>query len=134
MDMQIAGYTHSRIIPFFFIGILSSLVDIGLMTCCITYLGVWYLYAAACSYCCGIVVSYTANRYITFQDATRTNAIQFATFAAISVSCLIVNLGIVWLVVTYLALTPIMAKIFATSCAFLWNYHGQSRFTFRTAG
>ena len=134
MDMQIAGYTHSRIIPFFFIGILSSLVDIGLMTYYITFLGIWYLYAAACSYCCGIVVSYTANRYITFHDTTRTNATQFVTFAAISVSCLIVNLGVVWLAVTYLALTPIMAKIFATSCAFLWNYHGQSRFTFRTAG
>jgi putative flippase GtrA len=130
-DMQIAGHAHSRIVPFFFVGVLSSLVDIGLMYCCITFLGIWYLYAAAFSYCCGIVVNYTANRYITFHDTRQRTAIQFATFVAISISCLIVNLGFVWLAVTFLALTPLMAKILATCCAFLWNYHGQSRFTFR---
>ena len=132
--MWIAGHSHSRIVPFFCVGVLSSLVDIGLMYCCTTYLGIWYMYAAAFSYCCGIVVSYFANRYITFHDTSRRTASQFATFATISLSCLIVNLGIVWLAVTFLSFTPIMAKIIATCCAFLWNYHGQNRFTFRDAG
>ncbi len=134
MDRQIAGHFKSRIVPFFCVGVFSSLVDIGLMYCCTTWLGVWYLYAATFSYCCGIVVSYTANRYITFHDMSRKTTTQFATFAAISVSCLIVNLGIVWLSVTFFSLTPIIAKIFATCCAFLWNYHGQSKFTFGTPG
>jgi len=131
MDIDIAGHCHSRIIPFFFVGVFSSLVDIGIMYLMTTYLGVWYLYAAAFSYCCGIVVSYVANKYLTFHNKNRKTATQFATFATISVSCLIVNLGIVWLAVTFFSVTPIIAKIFATFCAFLWNYHGQSRFTFR---
>jgi len=134
VNNRIAGYCHSRIVPFFFIGILSSLVDIGLMYAAMTYLDIWYLYAAAFSYCCGIVVSYAANRYLTFHDTSKQTATQFATFATISISCLIVNLGIVWLAVTFLAFPPLPAKILATGCAFFWNYHGQSRFTFRNAG
>ena len=31
MEMRIAGLSHSRIVPFFCVGVLSSLVDIGLM-------------------------------------------------------------------------------------------------------
>jgi putative flippase GtrA len=131
MNTEIAGHVSSRIVPFFFVGILSSLVDIGLMYYFNTYLGIWYLYSATFSYCCGIVVSYVANKSVTFQDSGRKTATQFATFAAISLSCLIVNLGIVWLAVTFLSFSPLVAKIIATCCAFLWNYHGQSRFTFR---
>ena len=133
MDIRIAGHSHSRIVPFFFVGVLSSLVDIGLMYGCTTYFGIWYMYAAAFWSCCGIVVSYFANRYITFHETSRRTASQFATFAAISVSCLIVNLGIVWLGVTFFSLTPLLAKIIATCLAFLWSYHGQSKFTFRNA-
>ncbi len=132
MNTGIAGHVSSRIVPFFFVGILSSLVDIGLMYYFNTYLGIWYLYSATFSYCCGIVVSYIANKSFTFQDSGRKMATQFATFAAISLSCLVVNLGIVWLAVTFLSFSPLVAKIIATCCAFLWNYHGQSRFTFRS--
>ena len=132
MNTEIAGHVSSRIVPFFFVGILSSLVDIGLMYYFNTYLGIWYLYSATFSYCCGIVVSYIANTSFTFHDSGRKTTTQFATFAAISLSCLIVNLGIVWLAVTFLSFSPLVAKIIATCCAFLWNYHGQSRFTFRS--
>lgn len=135
MATAVAGNIHSRrIIPFFFVGALSSLVDIGLMYVFTTYAGIWYLCSAALSYCCGIVVNYLANKYITFHDPSPSTAAQFATFAAISVSCLVVNLGVVWLAVTFLSFTPLAAKIVATGCAFLWSYHGQSRFTFREKG
>lgn len=131
MNTEIVGHFRSRIVPFFFVGILSSIVDIGLMYYLTTYLGIWYMYSATFSYCCGIVVSYVANKYLTFHDTSRRTASQFATFAAISISCLVVNLRIVWLAVSLLSFFPLMAKILATCCAFFWNYHGQSRFTFR---
>lgn len=132
MMTQGAGNTpRSRMVPFFLVGALSSLVDIGLMYGCTTYLGIWYLYAAAFSYCCGIVVNYLANRYLTFHDTSPRTGVQFATFLAISISCLVVNMAIVWLVVTFFSITPFIAKIIATGISFLWSYHGQSRFTFR---
>ena len=133
MNTEIAGHRRSRIIPFFFVGALSSLVDIGLMYYITTYLGIWYLYSATLSYCCGIAVNYLVNKYFTFHDPSPRSAAQFATFTAISVSCLVVNLGVVWLAVNFLAFSPLVAKILATCFAFFWSYHGQSRFTFRDA-
>jgi len=132
MSIHLMTIANSRIVSFLFIGILSSLLDIGIMYYCITYFGIWYLFASAFSYICGIVFSYTANRCITFHDTSKKYLTQFATFVTIAISCLIVNLGIMWLVVTYLSLAPVPAKIIATCCAFIWSYYGQSRITFKT--
>lgn len=122
---------NETIVGFFLIGILSTLVDIALLVFFCSYLGIWYLAAAALSYCCGIVCSYVLNKYLNFHDHERHVIAQFTTFAAISVSCLLVNLCVIWLCVEMFALNYLTGKIIATFCAFFWNYHGQKRFTFR---
>jgi putative flippase GtrA len=123
---------NEKIVGFFLIGIISSLIDIGLLVFFCSYLGIWYLPAAAVSYCCGTVVSYLLNKYLNFHDHDRHILTQFTTFAAISVSCLLVNLCVIWLCVEVFSLNYITGKIIATFCAFFWNYHGQKRFTFHT--
>ncbi|MDD1702742.1 MAG: GtrA family protein [Methanoregula sp.] len=127
-------HVPDRFARFCFIGVISSLVDIGLMYLLTTYLGIWYILSATISYCCGIIVSYGLNKRITFGDTGRNYATQFATFAAISISCLIINLGIIWMAVDLFALNYMLGKIIATFCAVLWNYHGQSRITFKSSG
>jgi dolichol-phosphate mannosyltransferase len=120
-----------RIAGFFCIGIVSSAIDISLLYLFTTYLGMWYLISAACSYCCGTLVSYGLNRHFTFRDDNRNYFVQFSTFAVISVSCLIVNLALIWLFVEVFSFNYLTAKVIATVSAFFWNYHGQSRITFR---
>jgi putative flippase GtrA len=127
----IAAFGREHILWFLFAGIISSLVDIGLLYVFCEYLGVWYISAAAVSYCCGILVSYSMNKYLTFHDGRRNYLLQFSTFAAISFSCLMVNLSIIWLAVEFLSINYLPAKVLATACAFFWNYYGQSRITFR---
>ncbi|MGA2918442.1 GtrA family protein [Methanoregula sp.] len=122
---------RTTILWFFCAGAVSSLVDIGLLWVLVTSLGLWYLPAAAISYCCGILVNYGMNKYITFHDGTTDYVTQFTRFAAISVSCLFVNLCIIWIAVEMYALNYLPAKVIATACAFCWSYYGQSRFTFR---
>lgn len=121
---------NEKIVGFLLIGILSSLLDIGLLVFLCSYLGIWYLPAAALSYCCGIVCSYVLNRELNFHDHDRHVIAQFTTFAAISVSCLAVNLCVIWICVEVFALSYITGKLIATLCAVFWNYHGQKRFTF----
>ena len=121
-----------RIIEFFLFGIIFSLTDISLLLFFTEGLGIWYLYSAALSYCCGILVSYTLNKYLTFQDGSRNYIGQFTSFAAISFSCFLVNMCIIWLSVELFSLDYLTAKIIATLCSFFWNYYGQSRITFRT--
>jgi putative flippase GtrA len=122
---------NQKIVGFFLIGIVSSLVDIGLLVFFCSYLGIWYLSAATVSYCCGIVCSYVLNKYLNFHDRDRHILTQFTTFAAISVSCLFVTLFVIWVCVEVFALDYLTGKVIATLCAFFWNYYGQKRFTFR---
>jgi putative flippase GtrA len=130
----LAWIGNEKIVGFFLIGIISSLTDIGLLVFFCSYLGIWYLPAAAVSYCCGTVCSYILNKYLNFHDHDRHILAQFTTFAAISVSCLLVNLCVIWLCVEIFALNYLTGKIIATFCAFFWNYHGQKRFTFHEGG
>jgi putative flippase GtrA len=128
---QLRNWIHNeKIVGFFLIGIISSIIDIGLLYVLCAYGGVWYITAAAVSYCCGIVASYILNKYLTFHDTDRHYVTQFTTFTAISISCLLVNLCIVWLAVELFSLNYLTGKIIATLVSFVWNYHGQKRFTF----
>ncbi|HEX3002258.1 MAG TPA: GtrA family protein [Methanoregula sp.] len=87
--------------------------------------------AAVLSCSVGTLVSYTLNKLLTFHDHACDYLQQFATFAAISVSCLILNVGIIWLLVESVSANYLVAKVIATACAFFWNNLGQSRITFR---
>ncbi|MDD1687425.1 GtrA family protein [Methanoregula sp.] len=116
---------------FFVVGVISSLVDIGLLYYLCEFREIWYIPAAMVSYCTGIVVSYGLNKYLTFHDVSGATLLQFSTFAAISISCLMVNVCIIWLSVELVSLSYLAGKVIATICAFFWSYYGQSRITFR---
>ncbi|MCK9579851.1 MAG: GtrA family protein [Methanoregula sp.] len=125
-------YNH-RVRIFWFIGVgaIASVTDICLLWIFCEWFGIWYLLASAISYCIGILVSYCLNKVLTFHDYNRHYVRQFSTFTIISASCLLVNVCIIWLGVTFLALNYLVAKVIATFCAVFWNYYGQSRITFR---
>jgi putative flippase GtrA len=125
-----ARIRNEKIVGFFLIGIVSSLIDIGLLVLLCSYLGIWYLPAAAVSYCCGTVFSYFLNKFFNFHDPDRHYLVQFTTFATISVSCLLVNLCLIWVCVEVFSLNYLTGKVVATLCAFFWNYHGQKQYTF----
>jgi len=120
-----------KIVWFFLIGVLSSLTDLSLLYFFTSYLGIWYLASATVSYCCGIVISYTLNKHLTFHDNNHDYVLQFSTFAAVSISCLLLNLCIIWLMVELWSVNYLVAKIFGIFFGFLWNYYGQSTITFR---
>jgi putative flippase GtrA len=126
------AFGRERILWFVAIGAVASITDIGLLYIFCEWFGIFYLSAAVISYCCGTLVSYCLNKSLTFHDANRHYVRQFTTFAIISASCLMVNICIIWLLVTVFAWNYLLAKILATFCAVFWNYYGQSRITFGT--
>jgi dolichol-phosphate mannosyltransferase len=128
---MLAAFRQEKIGFFFVVGILATFVDIGLLYIFTEFLGMWYLYSAAMSYSCGMVVSYTLNKFLVFNDRRRKYMRQFAMFAAVSMSSLILNLYIIYLSVELFSLYYLTGKAIATVCAFFWNYFGQSRITFR---
>ncbi len=123
---------RERFICFLIIGILSTLVDAGFLFVLTEYYGIWYLWSATASYCCGILVSYTLNRYYTFYDRSRHYLAQFSLFTMISVSSLAINLIIIFIAVDFFAVHYLVGKGLAVGISFLLNYIGQSRITFHT--
>lgn len=121
---------RERFLWFIGIGALSSVIDIGLLYGFCEWFGIWYLSAAVLSYCCGILVNYCLNKVLTFHDHNHHYVQQFTAFAAVSVSCLMVNVCLIWLFVTLFSWNYLPAKVLATICAVFWNYYGQSRITF----
>jgi putative flippase GtrA len=128
-----ALFKSEKIVWFFLTGVLATLTDLGLVYFFTSYLGVWYLASASVSYCCGIIISYWLNKFLTFHDRNRNYIGQFLIFAAISTSCLVLNLGILWLMVEFFSVHYMIAKIFGISSGFLWNYYWQSKITFRNS-
>jgi putative flippase GtrA len=125
------AFGREHLLWFVFVGAIASILDIGILYYLCEYQGIWYIPAATFSYCSGIVISYCLNKYFTFHDRAKNYLRQFTTFAVISVSCLMVNICIIWLLVEMVSANYLAAKVVATACAFFWNYYGQSRITFR---
>ena len=121
---------REKIPGFVVIGIISTLLDIGLLYYLTEYLNVWYLLSAAISYSCGMVVNFLLNKFLNFKDTNHHYLYQFATFALISSTSLAITLGIIYAAVALFSANYLIAKILAIIVSFAWNYLGQSRITF----
>jgi putative flippase GtrA len=127
----LAVFRSEKLVWFFMTGVLSSLTDVSLLYLFTSVLGIWYITSAAASYCSGIIISYTLNKYLTFHDTSREYFAQFSVFAAISVVGLGLNLGVMWVMVEYLSVFYLIGKVCGIFIGFIWNYSGQSTITFR---
>jgi len=121
---------REKILGFFLIGVVSTLIDVGLLYFFTEYFGIWYIWSATVSYTCGMVASFLLNKYLNFRDTNRQYLRQFFFFALISMSSLALTLGILYLAVEIFSISYLLGKIIAILIAFLWNYFGQSKITF----
>lgn len=128
-----ALFRSEKVLWFLWIGVISSIADLCLLYIFTSYLGIWYLASVSASYCCGIIISYSLNKYLTFNDYDHNYFIQLSTFATVSISSLLLNLIIIWLIVELLPVHYLVAKICGIGFGFLLNYYGQSTITFRNS-
>ena len=121
----------TTLISFLQVGIIASLVDLGLLYVFTEHFGIWYLLSAAASYICGMIVSYTLNKRFTFHNVNKQYLRQFFLFALVSASGLVVNISVIFLAVTFFSIYYLYAKVIAIGITFFWNYSFQSRITFQ---
>jgi len=112
---DLAGYAAAASAAF--------LVDFGLFTVQLTLLGVPYLVAAAISFSVGTVLLYWGStRYVFRFRRLEDSRKEFWAFLFIGVAGLAVNLLVVYLLVEYLKLHPLIAKVAAGAITFLANF------------
>ncbi len=132
-----------RYLPrFLTVGMLSTLVDLGLFTLLHVRFGVPTLAANTISYSAGIITSYVLHRTWTYSNRPRRALrAQFSQFAAVSLSALLINNALVLLLAspfTLLLTQPsygaLLAKVCATGVGLCWNFIVNNFWTFAEAG
>jgi putative flippase GtrA len=134
-----ANTTFRPLGRFLTVGMLGTLLDIGLFTLLRVQFGVPTLTANTISYSAGIVNNYVLHRLWTFTDRPRKAVgAQFTQFAVVSLSALLLNNLLVALLApgfavlfTAPAYGDVLAKVCATGVGLCWNFLANNFWTFR---
>jgi putative flippase GtrA len=134
-----ADDTRQSIGRFAVVGMLGTVIDVGLFALLHTALGLPTLAANTISYSAGIVNNYLLHRHWTYAGRPRRAAgMQFLQFLAVSLSALLLNNLLVLLLArplgTFFAAAgrgDLLAKGCATGVGMVWNYLANTLWTFR---
>lgn len=121
------------------VGLIGTILDIGLYAVLHIVLGVPILLANSISYCAGLVNNYFFHRYWTFANRThKAFGLQLSEFTVVSLSGLIVNNLLVLLLGQPFALlfssdatTDLLSKVAAQGFSMCWNFLVNHLWTFR---
>ncbi len=91
-----------------------------------------YLYASVVAFIASVAVSFTLQKFWTFQDTfTHDMREQFTRYSAVVLANLALNTGLMYLFVEKAALWYILAQILTTSIVAVVGYIGYKHFVFR---
>jgi putative flippase GtrA len=85
-------------------------------------LGLSYLSAVILSFSLGAVTNYFLNKFITFKDKTRQIVAQMGVYAFICVLSLLCSIGLMYALVEWAKLWPMLARIITTGIMLLLNF------------
>ncbi len=120
-----------QFIKFNLVGILNTLVDIGVFAL-LTALGLNRYVAQVISYSCGVLNSYLFNTLWTFRSEKHRTAKEFFLFVCVNLVSLGVSLGMIYVAENYLNIEgTLMQKLIATPVAMAVNFIGNKLFVFK---
>jgi len=122
-------------VRFALVGVLNTLIDVGLFTTLTAGLGLTPAWANIPSYAAGVLVSFTLNRRWTFGRTGGDAALvagEFSRFLAVNLAGLLLSTALV--AIFALVLPPLAAKLVSLPASFAWNFLLSRGFVFRAAG
>lgn len=108
----------------------ATIADVGVFYLLATYAGMHYLYANIVAYGVGMVVNFALNKRYTFSNTSTRVPLQFFVFSLVAFVGLLLNQAVLYVLVEYVHLAPLYAKLFAVGAVLCWNFYGHRRFTF----
>jgi putative flippase GtrA len=119
-----------RFLKFGLAGLSGMVIDFGITWICKEKLKLNKYISNSMGFCFAVTNNFLLNRYWTFENASHPFAEQFVTFTAISLTCLIVNNILLYLLVKYFKAGFYFLKLIAIGLVFFWNYFLNFLFTF----
>lgn len=108
----------------------STLLDLVLLYILTEFFGVWYTYSITIGYIAGVSTNYILNKYLNFRNLSRKIVLQFGLFVTIALIGLLFNQIIIYILVEFIGVWYMFAKIIAVLLVMLWNFSRHKKWTF----
>lgn len=111
-------------------GAIATAVDTIILFTLTNFFNFWYFNAAVIGYVTGVIINFTLNKFITFQDYSRKFLKQLGVFTIVALIGLGFNQLIIYSLVEFMGLWYLTAKVIAIIVVVNWSFYGHKTFTF----
>jgi len=115
---------YRQIISYIFSGGVAATVDVGVLYLLTEFAGLWYLASTIVGFMCGLAVSFTLQKFITFRDhrmdVLATQALK--SFVYLSAINFIANVALMYLFVDVFHVWYLLARILIGIMAAIASY------------
>lgn len=128
----ISKETFFQLVKFGLVGVLNTLVDVGVFALCNSVLGLHYTISKIISFSAGVLNSYAWNSRWTFKEQRRKTKKQFLQFVCVNILSLGVSLGGMAICIDVLHIpNETLCNIIVVPLSMLVNFLGNRLFVFK---
>jgi putative flippase GtrA len=120
-----------QFVVYLMIGGFTAVINLSLLYLFTDVLRIWYLLSSGVAYVISLIIHYTLNRVITFQNTSKAVAKQFIVYLCIAFVSLGLNLLLLSFFVEVLKVWYLLAQVFVILIVFIFNYVAHRTITFR---
>ncbi len=112
-----------QLIKFGIVGVISTLLDYGLMILFTEVFGIYYLLSSTLSYMISLAFNYLASMKYVFHGREGMSKVkEFLIFTVLCLMGMGLNQLVLWLIVEQLGIDYRISKILATGVVMVWNF------------
>jgi len=121
-----------QFIKFAIVGVTNTLINLSVLYVLKEFFGVYYLFAAVIAFIVAVTNSFILNKIWTFKENIRDGTIKkYSKFFMVSLSALLVNLLILYILTDIFKLYYMLSQIVAIGVSLWINFFGNKTWTFR---
>jgi putative flippase GtrA len=127
---------YMKFVKYMGVGVIGTLVDMGLLYFLVSFFNTYYLYGNILSYSTGAVVNFYLNKRYTFNNKYKKVHFQILSFAIVTAGGWMISEVLLYVLVDNLFknssnTTVMLSKVIATFIVVVYNYIVNKRTTFK---
>jgi putative flippase GtrA len=120
----------TRLLKFGVVGLSGMAIDFSITWLCKEKFRLNRYLSNSLGFCCAVTTNFLLNRYWTFESNTQPFNGQFARFLLVSLTGLLINNLLLYLLVKQIKINFYFLKLIVIGLVFFWNYFANFLFTF----